>query len=100
MVEIAVPEREGGGERAPLRLALVLDRSGSMAGQKLRVAKRCAAWLLDRLRPTDEIALVTYDDHVRTLSPLARPSAGALSRLARIGARRLDEPLGRLAEGV
>ena len=71
MVEIAVPERESGEERAPLRLALVVDRSGSMAGQKLRVARRCAAWLLDRRRATDEIALVTYDDHVDLLAPLA-----------------------------
>jgi Ca-activated chloride channel homolog len=71
LVEIAVPERDDADDRAPLRLALVLDRSGSMAGQKLRVAKRCAVWLADQLRPTDEMAVVTYDDHVRLVAPLA-----------------------------
>ena len=85
LVEIAVPEREDDDNRAPLRLALVLDRSGSMAGQKLRVAKRCAAWLLDRLRSTDEIALVTYDDHVRLVAPLAPANGRTHAALARIG---------------
>jgi Ca-activated chloride channel family protein len=85
MVEIAVPEREDGVERAPLKLALVLDRSGSMAGTKLEVAKRCAAWLLGRLHATDEIALVAYDDHVRLLAPLAPVDGRARAAVGRIG---------------
>ncbi len=74
MVEIVAPELELSDARDPLRLALVLDRSGSMAGRKLEVAKRCATWLVGRLDPRDEIALVTYDDEVRLLAPLSPPS--------------------------
>ena len=85
MVEIAAPDAAGDAERPPLRIALVLDRSGSMAGPKLAVAKRCAAWLVSRLRPADELALVAYDDTVRLLSALAPVQAarlhGALSRI-------------------
>ena len=44
-----------------VNVALVLDRSGSMAGRKLEVTKACAAYLARRLAPTDRIALVTYD---------------------------------------
>ena len=71
MLEISVPALADADARPPLRLALVLDRSGSMTGEKLDVAKRCAAWLVSRLRADDELALVAYDDSVRLLAPLA-----------------------------
>jgi Ca-activated chloride channel family protein len=71
MLELSVPAPADSDARPPLRLALVLDRSGSMTGEKLAVAKRCAAWLVSRLRADDELALVAYDDSVRLLAPLA-----------------------------
>ena len=40
-------EHQAGFKRTPLNLALVVDRSGSMQGQKLREAKRCVKSLLD-----------------------------------------------------
>jgi Ca-activated chloride channel family protein len=79
LVEIVVPERLDDAERTPLELALALDRSGSMAGPKLEVAKRCAGWLASRLRPEDRLAVVAYDDEVRLLAPLA-PVNGALQQ--------------------
>jgi len=79
MLEFVAPEAEDSTERAPVRLALVLDRSGSMSGPKLEVAKRCAAWLVSRLRPTDELTLVDYDDEVRLLAPLAHVHEGGLA---------------------
>lgn len=85
LVDIVVPEREEGDERAPLKLALVLDRSGSMTGSKLEVAKRCALWLVSRLRPTDELALVAYDDHVNLLAPLAPVDGSLRAVIGRIG---------------
>jgi hypothetical protein len=64
----------------------VIDRSGSMAGRKLEVTKACAAFLARRLAPTDRIALVTYDEDVRMLTPLAEPTAELASAIAmRIG---------------
>ena len=44
--------------RRPLDLALVLDRSGSMAGQKLQRAAAAALATLNHLDQQDRIALV------------------------------------------
>lgn len=53
-------------DRAPLNLALVLDRSGSMEGEKLEAARAAASHLVRRLAAGDRIAVVGYDDQVRT----------------------------------
>jgi Ca-activated chloride channel family protein len=55
--------------RNPLHLALVIDRSGSMSGQPLDEAKRCAEFVLDGLQATDRLSLVVYDNQVQTLVP-------------------------------
>ena len=55
--------------RNPLHLALVIDRSGSMSGQPLEEAKRCAEFVLDGLMPTDRLSVVAYDDEAETLIP-------------------------------
>lgn len=56
-------------ERPPLNLAIVLDRSGSMSGQPLDEAKRCAGMIIDRLGAKDRAALVIYDGDVAVLVP-------------------------------
>jgi len=85
MLELTAPPAPGDRVRPPLHLALVLDRSGSMAGRKLEVVRECAAFLVRRLAPTDELALVTYDDEVELVAPLAPVDRSALfPRIARI----------------
>ncbi|MFM7200762.1 MAG: VWA domain-containing protein [Myxococcota bacterium] len=51
-------------ERPNLDLAIVLDRSGSMAGAKLQDAKQAGLELIKRLTPQDKVTLITYDDSV------------------------------------
>ena len=56
--------------RSPLHLAIVIDRSGSMAGQPLDEAKRAAGFLIDGLADGDRAAIIAYDNEVRTLVSL------------------------------
>ena len=51
-------------------LVIVLDRSGSMKGQKIHDARQAVLRLIDRLGTNDRLAVVTYSNGVDTLSPL------------------------------
>jgi Ca-activated chloride channel family protein len=53
-----------GEERPPLDLALIVDRSGSMAGDKLAAAKQAALETLRELDDDDLITFISYDDLV------------------------------------
>jgi Ca-activated chloride channel family protein len=55
--------------RRPLNLALVIDRSGSMAGDSLKQALKAAETLIGHLGPDDVVSLVVYDDKVDTILP-------------------------------
>jgi Ca-activated chloride channel family protein len=52
---------------APLNISVVIDRSGSMAGDKIRYAKQAAKYLVDQLSPQDYISIVMYDHTVNVL---------------------------------
>ena len=61
------------GDRKPLNLALVIDRSGSMSEKgKLEYARMAAQELVDRLGGNDRIAVVIYDDVAEVLVPSTR----------------------------
>ena len=56
-------------DRAPATLVVVLDRSGSMAGDRIEGAKTALLALVDRLDPRDRFGLVTFDDRVQVVVP-------------------------------
>jgi len=56
-------------ERSPLNLAVVVDRSGSMAGQKLTAVKLALSQLVNQLTAQDRLALVLFDDRVDVILP-------------------------------
>ncbi len=61
--------------RTPLTLALALDRSGSMAGEKIRIAKHAALSVLDRLDERDQAAVVVFDDRIDVVQAKAAVTA-------------------------
>ena len=60
--------------RAPVNLAIVLDRSSSMSGEKIQRAKEAAIMVVDRLRDDDIVAVISYDSVVEVLVPATRAS--------------------------
>ena len=54
MLELQAPEAPK-SDRPPLNIALVVDESGSMGGDKIATARRCARFLVERLSATDTV---------------------------------------------
>ena len=71
LVRIQAPDPDASQQqpRRPYHLSLVIDRSGSMSGEPLAEAVRCARHIVDRLQATDIASLVVFDDRVKTLAP-------------------------------
>ncbi|MBN1146997.1 MAG: VWA domain-containing protein [Anaerolineales bacterium] len=53
--------------RLPLNFALVLDRSGSMAGEKLRTMKEAVKNMIDQLDADDLISIIAFETRTQTL---------------------------------
>jgi len=64
--EIAT-DRVNDAQRPPLDLAVVIDRSGSMDGDRLDHAKSAARGIVDKLDAQDHVALIQYDDSAQVV---------------------------------
>ncbi len=56
--------------RKPLKIALVIDTSLSMEGQRIEAAKKAAVQFLETLEEGDEAAVIVFSDEVRTIEPM------------------------------
>ena len=70
LVRIQAPDapEDAVKKRPPYGIGLVIDRSGSMTGQPLEEAKRCAAYVVDQLRADDWASIVEFDNRVKLLA--------------------------------
>jgi Ca-activated chloride channel family protein len=63
-------------QRVPLNLSLVLDRSGSMAGDnKLKLVKEAASFVVERLTEQDRVSVVVYDDTINVIAKSVRATS-------------------------
>lgn len=80
-----------GQKRPPVNLSLVLDRSGSMSGQKIEQAIQAAEVAVSQLGPRDRVSVIIYDSEVETLAAsqfASRESIEAIkARLRQVTAR-------------
>jgi Ca-activated chloride channel family protein len=80
LVELTAPEAPADRSGPPRTLVVVLDRSGSMAGDRLSGAKRALTDLIDRLDPHDRFCLVTFDNGVQVNIPAGPLNDKALAK--------------------
>jgi len=98
-MKIGLEARDVAGRpsRIPVNVAMVLDRSGSMAGEKLEHAKSAARALVNRLGETDRFALITFGSDVTVayasspVTPAARDSMlAAIDSIQDVGGTNLS----------
>ncbi|MBN2475532.1 MAG: VWA domain-containing protein [Pirellulales bacterium] len=68
-VKMKAPDKE---ERFATALALVIDRSGSMSGQKIEICKSAAVATVDLLSSKDYVCVVSFDSAARVVVPMSR----------------------------
>lgn len=54
--------------RPPVNLAIVLDRSGSMGGEKIVQAKEAAIQAIRRMGAKDIVSIIAYSNHAETIA--------------------------------
>jgi Ca-activated chloride channel family protein len=89
LIRITPPKAEAQTKRTRLNLGIVLDRSGSMEGEKIARAREAAAFCIDQLLAEDRVSLVIFDDAIDVLvgSQLAENKEAIKERISHIRAR-------------
>ena len=74
--------------RVPVAMVLVVDNSGSMAGQKILDARRATLAVLDEMQPDDMVAVVKFNTEANVVVPMM--SVSQARRLARSEVQRMQ----------
>jgi len=67
------PQVESRGKTLPKDLVFVLDRSGSMSGEKIEQAKEALRFILENLHSEDRFAVIAFSDYVETYETELEP---------------------------
>lgn len=88
-------------KKPPLNISLVIDRSGSMEGDKLNYAKKAVDFVIDNISEDDTLSIVQYDDVVEVVSESAKVQNKALlhQKVKQITSRNSTNLSGGMLEG-
>jgi Ca-activated chloride channel family protein len=67
-------ELQAQGDRPPANVAIVIDKSGSMSGERIARAKEAAAMAVNTLLSNDIVAIVAFDNTVEVVTPATKVS--------------------------
>jgi Ca-activated chloride channel family protein len=59
-------------KRSPINLALVIDRSGSMNGERIEKARDAAIMAVNMLDTNDTLSIVAFDSTVQVIAPVGK----------------------------
>lgn len=82
-VKIREPDQE---EHMSSALALVIDRSGSMSGEKIELCKSAAVATVETLNKQDYVTVIAFDSAPTTIVPMTKIADGGSSISMRIAA--------------
>ena len=78
LLSFTAPESPRTSTREPVNVSFVIDRSGSMGGSKIRLAREAVVQALRMLKSTDRFAVVCYDHEVDVVVPSTLASSEAV----------------------
>ena len=92
------PEKQ---ERVPLNISLVVDRSGSMSGDKLTYVKKAVDFVIDNLKSGDVLSIVQYDDEIDVVAKSTKVTdkKALHQKVKKIEARNMTNLSGGMMEG-
>jgi Ca-activated chloride channel family protein len=78
-------------DAAPKDIVFVVDRSGSMAGEKIEQARQALQFILGQLDERDRFAIVSFDDRIETQAEALQPVTAQTIRRAQSYVARLRD---------
>ncbi len=78
---ISAPSMAAIEHQQPKNVAVVLDRSGSMEGPPLQMAKQAIEGIMHRLRPEDHLTLVAFDHEIEVLADVVAAGEGNFEKV-------------------
>ena len=82
LLTFIAPEPARAATRPPLNVSFVIDRSGSMGGSKIALARDAVVQALRMLRDTDRFSVIAYDNEIDVVVPSTHATAEAVRNAA------------------